>query len=176
MFIHRWCREKFRHSLAERALIADSAAFDLERPVPVLPISCRQCTAAPSAMRSPARCSCGFPLHIALSASCKPSHALPTVFLTDEGGLRPQSRLGSPYPARRHRKQAKCLCVAKIKTRNLGPTTPENLAGRPDQPGRPRHRPASRETLSSLFCRSRILENGFRRQPLAARSPTPENI
>jgi hypothetical protein len=95
--------------------------------------------------------------HIALSASCKPSHSLPTVILKDEGvcdfNLDSLAYRGTPE------EQAKCLMRGEDQTRNLGPpleSLPDALASRV---GRDSGLP-SRETLSSYLSKQ-DLENDF---------------
>ena len=95
--------------------------------------------------------------HIALSASCKPSHALPTVILKDEGvcdfNLDSLAYRGTPE------EQAKCLMRGEDQTRNLGPpleNLPDALTSRV---GRDTGLP-SRETLSGYLSKQ-DLETDF---------------
>jgi len=95
--------------------------------------------------------------HIALSASCKPSHPLPTVVLKDRGicdfNLDSLAYRGTPQ------EQAKCLMRGEDETRNLGPpleNLPDALASRV---GRDTGLP-SRETLSSYLSKQ-DLETDF---------------
>jgi hypothetical protein len=94
---------------------------------------------------------------MALSASCKPSHPLPTVALKDMGvcdfNLDSLAYRGTPE------EQARCLMRGEDQTRNLGPplqTLPDALASRV---GRDTGLP-SREILSS-FLSKQDLETDF---------------
>ena len=95
--------------------------------------------------------------HFALSASCKPSHPLPTVTLKDEGvcnfNLDSLSYRGTPE------EQAKCLMRGEDQTRNLGPpleNLPDALASRVGRDGGL----PSRETLSGYLSKQ-DLETDF---------------
>jgi hypothetical protein len=95
--------------------------------------------------------------HVALSASCKPSHALPTITLKDMGvcdfNMDSLAYRGTPE------EQARCLMRGEDQTRNLGPpleTLPDALASRV---GRDTGLP-SREILSG-FLSKQDLETDF---------------
>src|SRR5580658_6566452 len=100
------------------------------RPVPDLPVSYR----SPSGSLAAAALACTLlcvSAPIALSASCKPSHLLPTVVLRDMGvcdfNLDSLAYRGTPE------EQARCLMRGLDQTRNLGPPMerlPDALASR----------------------------------------------